>query len=73
MGVDIQPPLWYYNNRKGKVINMKEKLIKYWERKERQIEKYPEGGATFLGQAFGALEFAMEMLNDLDKLMGESK
>ena len=46
---------------------MKEQMIKYWERKERQIERYPEGGATFLGQAFGALEFAMEMLNDWDK------
>lgn len=46
---------------------MKEKLIGYWERKERQIEKYPEGRATFFGQAFGALEFAMEMLNDWDK------
>lgn len=43
---------------------MKEQMIKYWERKERQIEKYPEGGATFLGQAFGALEFAMQMTND---------
>lgn len=46
---------------------MKEKLIKYWERKERQMEQSPEGKVTFFGQAFGALEFAMEMLNDWDK------
>ena len=46
---------------------MKEKLINYWERKERQIEQYPEGGVTYLKQAFGALEFAMEMVNNWDE------
>lgn len=46
---------------------MKEKLIKYWERKERQMEQYPEGKTAFLSQAFGALDFSMEMLNDWDK------
>lgn len=45
---------------------MKEKLIKYWERKERQMEQYPEGKTAFFSQAFGALEFAIEMLNDWD-------
>ena len=45
---------------------MKAKLINYWERKERQIELCPESGAAYLGQAFGALEFAMEMLNNWD-------
>jgi len=46
---------------------MKEKLIKYWERKEQSIEQYPEGGQNFLAQAFGALEFAMAEVNDWDK------
>ena len=46
---------------------MKEKLIRYWERKERQIELYPERKTTFLSQAFGALEFATEMLNNWDE------
>lgn len=40
---------------------MKEKLIKLWERKERQMEQSPEYKATFLSQAFGALEMAMAM------------
>ena len=46
---------------------MKEKLINYWERKERQMEQYPEGKVAFFSQAFGALDFAMEMLNDWDE------
>jgi hypothetical protein len=45
---------------------MKEKLIKYWERKERQMKQSPEFKATFLSQAFGALEFAMETMNNWD-------
>ena len=45
---------------------MKEKLIKYWERKERQMEQSPEYKAVFLSQAFGALDFAMEVLHDWD-------
>lgn len=45
---------------------MKEKLIKYWERKERQMEQYPEGKTAFLSQAFGALDFAMAILDDVD-------
>ena len=46
---------------------MKEKLIKYWERKERQMEQYPEGKNAFLSQAFGALDFAMEIVNSWDE------
>ena len=46
---------------------MKEKLIKYWERKERQMEQYPEGKTTFLSQAFGALDFAMETVSNWDE------
>lgn len=46
---------------------MKEKLIKYWERKERQMEQYPEGKTAFLHQAFGALDFAMETINNWDE------
>lgn len=48
---------------------MKEQLIKYWERKERYIinETHWENRRVFFSQAFGALEFAMEMLNDWDK------
>ena len=45
---------------------MKEKLIKYWERKEQSIEQYPEGAKNFFAQAFGALEFAMAEVNDWD-------
>ena len=46
---------------------MKEKLIKYWERKERQMEQYPEGKTAFFHQAFGALDFAMEIINNWDE------
>lgn len=46
---------------------MKEKLIKYWERKERQMELCPEGKTAFLNQAFGALDFAMETINNWDE------
>ena len=46
---------------------MKEKLIKYWERKERQMEQYPEGKAAFFSQAFGALDFAMGVVNDWEE------
>ena len=46
---------------------MKEKLIKYWERKERQMEQYPEGKASFLAQAFGALEVTMAVVDDWDE------
>ena len=47
---------------------MKEKLIKLWERKERCIEasSYFDRKILF-SQAFGALEFAMEILNDCDE------
>ena len=43
---------------------MKEKLIAYWERKERMIVEHPEGAKNFFAHAFGALEFAMAELND---------
>ena len=46
---------------------MKEKLIKYWERKERQMEQSPEGKTAFFHQAFGALDFAMETINSWDE------
>ena len=47
---------------------MKEKLIKYWERKERQIKDAPRyfDRMIFFSQAFGALDFAMEAMNDWD-------
>lgn len=45
---------------------MKEKLVKYWERKERQMEQYPEGKMNFFSQAFGALEMAMTMTDNWD-------
>ena len=45
---------------------MKEKLIKYWARKKRQMEQSPEYKTVFLSQAFGALEFAMETLDNWD-------
>lgn len=45
---------------------MKEKLIKYWERKERQMKEYPEGKVNFLSQAFGALDFTMEAMDNWD-------
>lgn len=46
---------------------MKENLIKFWERKERQMEQYPDGAVNFLTQAFGALDFAMEVVNNWDE------
>ena len=48
---------------------MKEKLIKYWERKERYIinETHLENRRILFSQAFGALEMAMEMLDNWDK------
>ena len=47
---------------------MKEKLIKYWERKERYIMNATrrDEKQINLSQAFGALEFAMEMLDNWD-------
>lgn len=48
---------------------MKEKLIKLWERKERYIinETSLENRKLLFHQAFGALEFAMEMLDNWDE------
>lgn len=37
-GVDIQPPMWYYNNRKGKVIEMKEKLEQFFETEKTYVK-----------------------------------
>lgn len=47
---------------------MKEKLINYWERKERYIEGATElaDRKTFFSQAFGALEMAMVMTDNWD-------
>ena len=47
---------------------MKEKLIKLWERKERYIinETHFENRRILFSQAFGALEMAMEMLDNWD-------
>ena len=47
---------------------MKEKLIKTWERKERYIMNATrrEEKQILFSQAFGALEFAMEMLGNWD-------
>ena len=47
---------------------MKEKLINYWERKERYIKDAPRNfdRLVFFAQAFGALEMAMAILDDVD-------
>ena len=47
---------------------MKEQLSKYWERKERAImnETSLEYRKIHFSQAFGALEFAMETLDNWD-------
>ena len=47
---------------------MKKKLIYYWERKERYIEQADnlESKKIFFSQAFGALEMAMVLLDDVD-------
>ena len=50
-------------------MQMKDKLIRFWERKERYIvnaTQYEEK-QTLFSQAFGALEFALEMLNNWDE------
>ena len=46
---------------------MKEKLIKLWERKERYIlnETQLENRKILFSQAFGALEMAMAILDDV--------
>lgn len=46
---------------------MKEKLIAYFNRKLHQIDTYPVGGRNFFAQAFGALEFACETINNRDE------
>ncbi len=48
---------------------MKEKLIKYWERKERAIMSQDnlEYRKIHFSQAFGALDFAASILDDWDK------
>ena len=45
---------------------MKDKLIKYWERKERYMmnASFKEDKKILFSQAFGGLEFAMEMLDN---------
>lgn len=47
---------------------MKEKLIKIWECKERYIKDAPRhfDRVVFFAQAFGALEMAMAMADDVD-------
>ena len=57
------------NYRKGKVINMKEKLIRFWERKERYIEQADnlESKKIFCFQAFGGLEMAMDILDNWEQ------
>ena len=48
---------------------MKEKLIKYWERKERYIEDAPRyfDRMIFFAQAFGALEMAMAEVDNWEQ------
>ena len=47
---------------------MREKLIRFWERKERYIELADnlESKKIFFHQAFGGLEMAMDILDNLD-------
>lgn len=47
---------------------MKEKLIRTWERKERYIKDAPRyfDRMIFFAQAFGALEMAAAILDDVD-------
>ena len=47
---------------------MREKLIKYWKRKERQIKDAPRyfDRMIFFSQAFGALDFTLENMNNWD-------
>ena len=48
---------------------MKEKLIRFWERKERYIEQADnlESKKIFFSQAFGALEMAMAMADNWEQ------
>ena len=48
---------------------MKDKLIRFWERKERYIEQADnlESKKIFFSQAFGGLEMAMDILDNWDK------
>lgn len=47
---------------------MKDKLIRFWERKERYIEQADnlESKKIFFSQAFGALEMAMDITDNWD-------
>ena len=48
---------------------MKDKLIKYWERKERYLKNafFKEDKMVLFSQAYGGLEFALEMLDNWDE------
>ena len=48
---------------------MKEQMLKYWERKERAImnEESLEYRKIHFSQAFGALDFAMSVLDNWDE------
>ena len=46
---------------------MKEKLIKYWERKEHQMDIFPKRKDVYFAHAFGALDFAMDAVNNLNE------
>ena len=41
---------------------MKEQLIKYWERKRRQVKESPQYRKEFAAQSFGALDFALDLV-----------
>ena len=48
---------------------MKEQMLKYWERKERAVmnEESLEYRKIHFSQAFGALDFAMSVLDNWDE------
>jgi hypothetical protein len=45
---------------------MQEQLIKYFERQERYMD-HGQDKKVFLDHCFGALDFAMQLTNDIDK------
>lgn len=48
-------------------MTMKEQLTKYFERMEHYMRLTPENAKTFFNQAFGGINFALQLINDIDE------
>lgn len=48
-------------------MTMKEQLTKYFERMEHYMTITPENAETFFHQAFGGINFALQLINNIDE------